>query len=239
MNIALIGYGKMGKIIEDIALKRNHTIVSIIDKNNQADFQSEAFRSANVAIEFSQPEFAIENMLTCFQLGVPVVCGTTGWHNKLDEVTNLCKQYNGSLFYASNFSIGVNILFHLNKILAGVMNKTDGYDAEILEIHHIHKLDAPSGTAITLAEGLMKNFTHKTEWVNNIQPQNPNQLQIISQREGEVPGYHKVTYKSDIDTIEIIHNANGRIGFATGAVVAAEFLHGKKGVFNMENLLTL
>lgn len=239
MNIALIGYGKMGKMIENVALSRNHNIVCIIDKDNITDFDSSEFKLADVAIEFTQPESALNNMYKCFERNMPIVCGTTGWNKLLPEVTEECNRHNGALFYASNYSIGVNVMFHINKYMASIMNKLNGYDVQIQEIHHIHKLDSPSGTAITLAEGLIENLQAKTEWVNNVETPEKHQLQILSERRGEVPGYHKVSYKSETDTLELVHDAHGRFGFASGAVFAAEFIYQKKGVYTMSHMLQL
>lgn len=236
MKIALIGYGKMGKTIEQIALNRGHEIVSIIDINNLDDFASEAFKSADVAIEFTRPENAISNIHRCFEAGVPVVSGTTGWSNKIEEVKEeMCKQ-DGTLFWASNFSIGVNIFFAVNSYLAGIMHQFEDYNVGMTEIHHIHKLDAPSGTAITLAEGILEKVGRKTQWVNEQETQ-ASDLAIKALREGEVPGTHIVTYESEIDSITITHEAKSRQGFALGAVVAAEFTAGKKGFLGMKDML--
>ena len=235
MKIALIGYGKMGKTIEQIALRRGHQIVSIIDINNTADFESEAFRSADVAIEFTTPATALGNYMRCFAANVPVVSGTTGWLEHLDEVKAKCEQEGKTFFYASNFSVGVNIFFALNRYLAKIMNGFPAYDVRMTEVHHIHKLDAPSGTAITLAEGILENVERKERWTLETAEQ-PTDLPIHAIREGEVPGIHEIIYESEADTISIKHDAKSRAGFALGAVIAAEFTAGKKGFLGMNDL---
>ena len=235
MKIALIGYGKMGKTIEQIALQRGHQIVSIIDINNTADLDSEAFRSADVAIEFTTPATALGNYMRCFEANVPVVSGTTGWLSHLDEVKAKCEQEGKTFFYASNFSVGVNIFFALNRYLAKIMNGFPAYDVRMTEVHHIHKLDAPSGTAITLAEGILDNVERKERWTLETAEQ-PTDLPIHAIREGEVPGIHEIIYESEADTISIKHDAKSRAGFALGAVIAAEFTAGKKGFLGMNDL---
>ncbi|GHU55577.1 4-hydroxy-tetrahydrodipicolinate reductase [Bacteroidia bacterium] len=237
MRIALIGYGKMGKTIECIALERGHTIVSVIDVDNRDDFDSEAFRSAEVAIEFTTPETAVDNYYKCFASGVAVVSGTTGWLSRLDEVKKACTEGEHTFFYASNFSIGVNIFFALNKYLARIMNKFPSYDISMTETHHIHKLDAPSGTAITLADGIIEEIDHKNRWVLG-KAEQPDDLSIEAIREGEVSGIHKIVYESDVDYIRFEHEAKSRAGFALGAVIAAEFTAGKKGFLGMDEMLT-
>jgi len=236
MKIALIGYGKMGHEIEKIALERGHTIVSIIDVNNTADFDSEAFKSADVAIEFSAPESAIHNYRRSFAANVPVVAGTTGWLDHMDEVKKACREDNQTFFYASNYSLGVNIFFLLNKYLAKIMDKYPDYDVEIEETHHIHKLDAPSGTAITLAEGIIENIDRKEHWTLDAKDKDSD-LPIYSVREGEVPGIHDIKYNSAVDSISIRHDSKNRIGLALGAVIAAEFTKGKKGFLGMNDML--
>ncbi len=236
MKIALIGYGKMGQFIEKIAKERGHEIISIIDINNKEDFNSDAFRSADVAIEFTRPESAIENIRQCFAQSVPVVCGTTGWVNEIESIKKEMEAANGTLFWASNFSLGVNIFFALNKYLAKMMDKFAEYNVSMTEIHHIHKLDAPSGTAITLAEGILENLTRKTQWSNEVENTSTD-IAIKALREGEVPGTHIVTYESKVDNITISHEAKSRQGFALGAVVAAEFTAGKKGFLGMKDLM--
>jgi len=236
MKIALIGYGKMGKTIEQIALSRGHQIVSIVDINNPEEFQSVNFKSADVAIEFTTPATAFDNYMKSFAVGVPVVSGTTGWLDRISEIKEKCEKEGKTFFYASNFSIGVNIFFALNKYLAKIMNNFPSYNISMTETHHIHKLDAPSGTAITLAEGILENVDRKERWTLETAEQ-PTDLPIHAIREGEVPGIHEVTYESDVDYISIKHDAKSRAGFALGAVVAAEFTAGKKGFLGMDDML--
>lgn len=236
MKLALIGYGKMGHEIEQIAISRGHEIVSIIDVSNLNDFESEAFKSADVAIEFTRPDAALENYRRAFKAGVPVVAGTTGWLDHIDEIKSACENDGKTFFYASNFSLGVNIFFALNKYLAKIMDGFKDYDVSMKEIHHIHKLDEPSGTAITLAEGVLENITRKDNWTLNKEHAD-NELYIEAIREGEVPGYHSIIYDSPVDTITITHDAKSRKGFALGAVVAAEFTCGKKGFLTMSDML--
>lgn len=236
MKIALIGYGKMGKTIEQIALNRGHQIVSIVDINNPEEFQSANFKSADVAIEFTTPATAFDNYMKSFAAGVPVVSGTTGWLDRISEIKEKCEKEGKTFFYASNFSIGVNIFFALNKYLAKIMNNFSSYNISMTETHHIHKLDAPSGTAITLAEGIIENVDRKDRWTLETAEQ-PTDLPIHAIREGEVPGIHEVTYESDVDYISIKHDAKSRAGFALGAVVAAEFTAGKKGFLGMDDML--
>lgn len=235
MKIALIGYGKMGKTIEQIALNRGHQIVSIVDINNPEEFQSDNFKSADVAIEFTTPATAFDNYMKSFAAGVPVVSGTTGWLDRIGEIKEKCAKEGKTFFYASNFSIGVNIFFALNKYLAKIMNNFPVYNISMTETHHIHKLDAPSGTAITLAEGILENVDRKERWTLET-AQQPTDLPIHAIREGEVPGIHEVTYESDVDYISIKHDAKSRAGFALGAVIAAEFTAGKKGFLGMNDL---
>ena len=236
MKIALIGYGKMGKTIEQIALSRGHEIVSIIDINNPEEIHSDNFKSADVAIEFTTPATAFNNYMQCFAAHVPVVSGTTGWLDRIGEIKTMCEKEDQTFFYASNFSIGVNIFFALNKHLAKIMNNFPAYDIRMTETHHIHKLDAPSGTAITLAEGILENVDRKNRWTLETAEQ-ATDLPIHAIREGEVPGIHEITYESDVDTISIKHDAKSRAGFALGAVVAAEFTAGKKGFLGMNDML--
>ncbi|MCD8269764.1 MAG: 4-hydroxy-tetrahydrodipicolinate reductase [Parabacteroides sp.] len=236
MKIALIGYGKMGKTIEQIALSRGHQIVSIVDINNPEEFQSDNFKSADVAIEFTTPATAFGNYVKCFEAGVAVVSGTTGWLDRIGEIKEKCANKGKTFFYASNFSIGVNIFFALNKYLAKIMNNFPSYDVSMTETHHIHKLDAPSGTAITLAEGIIENVDRKERWTLGTAEQ-PADLPIHAIREGEVPGIHEITYESDVDYISIKHDAKSCAGFALGAVVAAEFTAGKKGFLGMDDML--
>ncbi|MDB5222891.1 MAG: 4-hydroxy-tetrahydrodipicolinate reductase [Chitinophagaceae bacterium] len=235
MKIALIGYGKMGRTIEEIALKKGHTISLTIDLHNLADLTKDNLQKADVAIEFTTPETAMNNILQCFDAGIPVVSGTTGWLNNLDKVKEICIEENGTFLYASNFSIGVNIFFELNKKLAELMSKQD-YTVTIEEIHHTQKKDAPSGTAITIAEQLLKELPNKKQWVN-YKSEKDEELSIISHRIDPAAGTHTVKYSSDVDDIEIIHTAHNRKGFAAGAVLAAEFIQDKKGIFSMKDVL--
>jgi len=243
MKIALVGYGKMGHIIEEIAVQRGHTIVSTIDVNNPDGFNTDAFRSADVAIEFTTPATAFDNYQRCFAAGVPVVSGTTGWTERLGEIKKQCEEDGKTFFYASNFSIGVNIFFAVNKYLAKLMNKFPDYDVNLTEVHHIHKLDAPSGTGITLAEGILEEIACKKQWrlakegEAPFDTNKPEDLVIHAIREGEVPGIHEIRYESDVDSITIKHDAKSRAGFAFGAVLAAEFTAGKKGFLSMNDLL--
>ena len=237
MNIVLIGYGKMGQEIEKIAIERGHTISLKIDQNNLSDFTTNTFKQADVAIEFSQPDSAISNYKQCFDNNIPVVSGTTGWLDSFDEIVSICKAQNQTFFYASNFSIGVNIFFEINKKLAQLINKTEGYDVEIEEIHHTQKLDAPSGTAIRLAEQITQELSTKENWA--LDTTNNNELNIIAKRIDNTPGTHTIKYQSEIDEITIKHKANSRKGFALGAVLAAEYIQNKKGIFKMQDLLNL
>jgi 4-hydroxy-tetrahydrodipicolinate reductase len=236
MKIALIGYGKMGKAIEEIALQKGHAINLKIDVTNIAELNTKNLQKCDVAIEFTHPDSAVKNIMACFEAGLPVVCGSTGWLKNWEEVKNKCTQLNGSLLYASNFSIGVNIFFELNKYLATLMSKQENYNVSMEEIHHTEKKDAPSGTAITLAEQIIENVSSKNNWVNAPQ-QNENELSIISKRIDPAPGTHSIKYSSTIDNIEIIHTAHNRKGFASGAIQAAEFLQNKKGIFSMKDVL--
>jgi 4-hydroxy-tetrahydrodipicolinate reductase len=236
MKIALIGYGKMGKTIERIALERGHEIVSIIDVDNLEDFDSAAFKSADVAIEFTIPKVALSNYRRAFASGVAVVSGTTGWAEELPQLKKEIEEGSNTLFWSSNFSLGVNIFMAVNKYLAKIMNEFPNYNVQMTEVHHTQKLDAPSGTAITLAEGILENLDRKTDWSKETES-NPNELAIKSIREGQVPGIHTIRYESEVDSIEISHDAKSREGFALGAVVAAEFTAGKKGFLGMNDLL--
>lgn len=235
MKIALIGYGKMGQIIEKIAIDRGHEIVSVIDINNIDDFQSAAFKSADVAIEFTAPHVAMGNLYRAFEAGVPVVCGTTGWTDALPALEKEINEKGWTLFWSSNFSIGVNIFMAVNNYLARIMKSFPNYDVEMTEVHHTQKLDAPSGTAITLAEGILQNLERKSGWVKEIATR-PEEMAIKSIREGQVPGIHTIVYESEVDTITLTHDAKSRHGFALGAVVAAEFTAGKKGLLGMKDL---
>ncbi len=237
MKIALIGYGKMGHEIENIARERGHEIVSIIDLHEEEKFDSPEFKSADVAIEFTSPESALQNYRRAFAAGVPVVSGTTGWLAHLDEIKEACGKNGKTFFYASNFSLGVNIFFALNNYLAKLMNHYPDYDVRMEETHHIHKLDAPSGTAITLAEGILANIDRKESWALGNDAADKTTLRIDAFREGEVPGIHTMIYESDSDQIRITHDAKNRKGFALGAVLAAEFTKGKQGFLTMDDLL--
>jgi len=238
MKLALIGYGKMGKAVEEEAVLRNHTISLVINDAGEWADKFHLLKTCDAAIEFTMPGVAVSNIFKCFDAGVPVVCGTTGWHDALEEVKSRCTQQNGTLFYASNFSPGVNMFFEINRRLAQLMNKLPEYEVKIEEIHHVQKLDAPSGTAITLANDIIGNIDRKSGWTNH-PASNPAELEIASVREGQVTGVHTVTWDSAIDTIAIHHEAKNRKGFAIGAVLAAEFIAGKHGIYNMKDLLGL
>ncbi|MBS1608562.1 MAG: 4-hydroxy-tetrahydrodipicolinate reductase [Bacteroidetes bacterium] len=238
MKIALIGYGKMGKTIEEIATQRGHEVVLKIDENNTGDFTKENVSKADVAIEFTNPHSAYQNVKKGLEFGIPIVCGSTGWLENLPEIQKLCQSVKGAFLYASNFSVGVNIFFEINKKLAALMAAHTDYEISITEIHHTQKKDAPSGTAITLAEQIMDNNKRKKSWVNHISD-NIDELEILSERIDPKPGTHKVKYSSAIDDIEIIHTAHSRKGFALGAVLAAEYIHNKKGLFSMKEVLGL
>ncbi|WP_178793757.1 4-hydroxy-tetrahydrodipicolinate reductase [Bacteroidaceae bacterium] len=248
MKIALIGYGKMGKEIEKIAIARGHEIVSIIDVDNQDDFNSEAFKSADVAIEFTNPMVAYDNYMRTFAAGVKLVSGSTGWMDKHgDEVKEMCTKGGKTLFWSSNFSLGVAIFFAVNKYLAKIMNSFPAYDVTMTETHHVHKLDAPSGTAITLAEGILENMNRKNKWVKGtlVAPDGTvsgstecadNEFPVNSIREGEVFGIHTIRYDSEADSISITHDAKNRKGFALGAVLAAEYTAKHEGLLGMNDL---
>ncbi len=236
MKIALIGYGKMGKEIEKIAQERGHEIVSRIDVSSSDSFDDNNFKTAEVAIEFTRPEAAFANYQQCFKHNVPVVSGTTGWLDKMPEIEKACTSEAQTFFYASNFSLGVNIFFELNKQLARIMNKVKEYDVSMEEVHHTQKLDEPSGTAITLAEGISDNLERKSDWTLNEQAQD-SEIYIKAIREGQVPGIHTIKYDSPVDEILIHHSAKSRKGFALGAVLAAEFTKGKSGLLTMNDLL--
>lgn len=235
MKIALIGYGKMGKTIERIARSRGHEIVSIIDINNQQDFDSDAFRSADVAIEFTTPATAVDNYKKAFAQGVKVVSGSTGWTARMDEVKSMCDNEGATFFWSSNFSLGVNLFFELNAYLSKLMNKFNGYTPEMKEIHHIHKLDHPSGTAITLAEGIIDNVGRIDSWTE--EKLSDTELLIKHEREGEVPGTHIISWDSEVDTITIEHCAKSREGFALGAVIAAEWVASRNGFLTMKEMM--
>lgn len=235
MKLALIGYGKMGKAIEEIALEKGYSISLVITSKNLNELTNDNLKTADVAIEFSNPENAVNNILQCFDAGIPVVCGTTGWLNHFDKIKQICLKQNATFLYASNFSIGVNIFFELNKKLAELMS-IQNYEVIVEETHHTQKKDAPSGTAITIAEQILKELSHKKKWVNTKTGERED-LRIISNRIDPAAGTHSVKYASDIDDIEIIHTAHNRKGFASGAVLAAEFIKDKKGIFSMKDVL--
>lgn len=242
MNIVLLGYGKMGQLIEKFALKRGHEVTLIVDENNRESIRPEDLQDADVAIDFSTPNAALSNIALCFDANLPIVVGTTGWYEHLDEVRANCQSNQQSLLYGSNFSIGVNIFFHVNRLLAKAIAPYKQYDVQVEEIHHIHKLDAPSGTAITIAEGIIENNDSKTSWVNELVGSTEelipkkDELLIESLRIEEVPGTHTVLYSSEVDQIEFKHTAHNRDGFALGAVVAAEWLKGKKGFYQVTDI---
>ena len=238
MKLALIGYGKMGREIEKIALSRGHTINLIIDIDNQQDLTIENLKKCDVAIEFTIPENAVNNYYKCFEAGIPVVSGTTGWLAQKEDVHKKCLQSNGTFFYGSNFSVGVNLFFELNRKLAHLMASHSEYKAEMTEVHHTQKLDSPSGTALSLVEDLLNILPDLNGWSEEENPE-ANILPIKSERRGEVPGIHSIKYDSDTDFIEITHNAKSRKGFALGAVLAAEFSLGKKGLLTMKDMLKI
>lgn len=235
MNILLLGYGKMGQIIEQIALDRNHHISGKITSKNREELQSLDTSKIDVAIEFSQPEAAVENITFCLDNNIPVLSGTTGWLQKRGEIESYCKEKNGTFFYASNFSVGVNIFFKLNEQLAKMMAHFEEYEAKIDETHHTQKKDAPSGTAITLAEGLIENIKKYKDW--QLDEKKDGSLPVYAFRKDDVPGTHTIEYSSKIDSIEIKHTAHSREGFAKGAVLVAEWLKDKKGVLSMNDYL--
>lgn len=242
MKIAILGYGKMGRIIEKFATERGHEIVLKVNIDNMEDLNIENLQKADVAIDFSTPDSALSNIQLCFDAKLPIVVGTTGWYGHLQEVKNQCEHSNNTLLYASNFSVGVNVFFFVNKILAKIMNRYPQYEVQVEEIHHTEKLDAPSGTAMTIAEGILSELDRKNEWVNELIGSGeelitkPDQLLIESHRIEEVPGTHTVIYSSEVDDIEFKHKAHSRAGFALGAVLAAEWLQDKKGFYNITDM---
>jgi 4-hydroxy-tetrahydrodipicolinate reductase len=238
MRILILGYGRLGKAFEQIALERNHIVRFKINSSNKDQLHKITKGDVDVAIEFSNPESAFENLKTCIQKGIPVVCGTTGWLARKPEIEDLCKSNNGAFFYASNFSLGVNLFFYFNKFIARVMSRYPVYNVSMEEIHHAEKMDAPSGTAIALAEGVIENIGYKKKFVNEA-TSDLAYLGIVSKRIGKVPGTHLVSYNSVLDTIELKHTAHTRQSFAEGTIVAAEWLVGKQGVFGMEDLLQI
>jgi 4-hydroxy-tetrahydrodipicolinate reductase len=236
MNIALIGYGKMGKAIEEIAVGKGHQIVLKINSGNQVDFTIENLQKADVCIEFSTPETAFNNISKCLSAGIPTISGSTAWLQQLPQANALCTQHDTAFLYASNFSIGVNLFFQINEYVAKLMQPYPDYKVSMEEIHHTAKKDAPSGTAVTLAEGILKQYTAKQSWVNE-QTSDEAKLGIVSKRIDPAPGTHSIFYDSAIDSIEIKHTAHSRMGFAFGAVLAAEFIQNKKGIFTMKDVL--
>lgn len=237
MKIAMIGYGKMGRVIEQIAIERGHSVPVKITSNN-ANFSAADLTGCDVAIEFSIPAAAVSNITKCFEAKVPVVVGTTGWMEHLSAVTETCNSNQGGLFYASNFSIGVNIFFQVNRLLAKLMNSQPDYEASMEEIHHTQKLDSPSGTALTLANQMLEELDRKSNWIE-ASSGGAHEIAITAKREPEVPGTHIITYENEIDKIEIGHTAKGRKGFALGAVLSAEFMLNKEGIYTMNDLLKL
>jgi 4-hydroxy-tetrahydrodipicolinate reductase len=236
MKIAILGYGKMGQEIERIAILKKHDVALIIDSIEDWDKDGSRLGEVDMAIEFSQPDTVLDNIYHCFDANVPVVVGTTGWYEDVEQVRKDCLEHGQTLFYSTNFSIGVNLFFELNRKFAAIMSKMTEYEISIEETHHIHKQDAPSGTAIMLANDIIRNSGRKEKWVKKMS-ENPEELTIQSFRTDNVPGTHKVIYESDVDSIEIIHTAKNRRGFVNGALLAAEWLLGKKGVYEMKDLL--
>ena len=244
MKFALIGYGKMGKTIEQVIIDQNKgdEIVLRIGEDNLHDLTIPNLQKADVAIEFTRPDAAVDNIYKCFEAGIPVIVGTTAWLDRLDEVKKKCKDHNGALFYSPNFSIGVNIFFEINRRLASIMDSQPQYDVSIEEIHHTEKLDAPSGTAIRTAEVILDHLSHMSKWqlAGAVQATSDtgSSLLITAKREPNVPGTHVVTYSSSVDEIQVIHQAKTRRGFAEGAVMAARWMSGRHGVYEMKDLLS-
>lgn len=238
MNVAILGYGKMGRAIEQLLITRGHNVVLIIDKDNIAELTTPNLQKADVAIEFSAPAAAYGNITACLEAGVPVVCGTTAWLDKYSKVVEMCNATNGTFFYASNYSVGVNLFFKANQYLAKMMNRFSEYDVTLNEIHHTQKLDAPSGTAVTLAEGIVDNIERKKSWHLGTTTQ-ADLLEVTAQRRSVVPGTHTIVWESEVDKIIIEHEAKSRQGFVVGAVLAAEFLCGKTGIYTMDDLLQI
>ncbi|NQV75968.1 MAG: 4-hydroxy-tetrahydrodipicolinate reductase [Bacteroidetes bacterium] len=242
MKIAILGYGKMGRIIEQFATERGHEIVLKVNVDNTEDLTLANLKKADVAIDFSTPDSALSNIELCFDAGVPVVVGTTGWYGHLQTVKNKCVQGNNTLLYASNFSIGVNVFLFVNKVLAKIMNRYPQYEVQVEEIHHTQKLDSPSGTAMTISEGILSELDRKNEWINELIGSGkefivkPDQLLIESHRIEDVPGTHTVIYSSEVDDIEFKHKAHNRAGFALGAILAAEWLENKTGFYTISDM---
>lgn len=243
MKIVLFGYGKMGHMVEKFAIKRGHEIVLIVDENNREQLGAQDLSGiADIAIDFSTPKGALDNIYLCFDANLPLIMGTTGWYDKIEEVKQKCLDTDNAFLYGSNFSIGVNIMFHVNRALAKAMKPYKQYDVQVEEIHHTQKLDSPSGTAITIAEGILDNSEEKTKWINHLvdEQQNeiakPDELLIESLRIEDVPGTHTVLYSSEVDQIELKHTAHNREGFALGALIAAEWLLGKEGFYQVTEM---
>lgn len=242
MKIILLGYGKMGRLIEKFALQRGHEIHLVVDEHNRPSLSAQDVEHADVAIDFSTPDAAFDNINFCFDAGLPLVVGTTGWYEHLDHIREKYENSNNAMLYGSNFSIGVNVLFHVNRLLAKAMAPYKQYEVQVEEIHHTHKLDAPSGTAITIAEGIIDELGTKTSWINNLIGEGeesipkPEELLIESHRIDEVPGTHTVLYSSEVDQIELKHTAHSRAGFALGAIMAAEWLQGKTGFYQVTDI---
>lgn len=240
MKIAILGYGKMGQMIEKILNQRNHQISAIIDNETDWEQKIQAFKTSDAAIDFSQPDAAVPNIMRAFGNAVPIVVGTTGWHNNLEEVKNACSKYNGRLLYSANFSIGVNVFFRLNQYLTALLSENQDYKVSLEEIHHVHKKDAPSGTAIRLANDIIDNSSNYNNWKLTPCELLQNTISVTAIRKDEVPGTHKVVWKSDVDEIEIKHTAHNREGFALGAVIAAEWLAKKSiGIYTFDQCLSL
>ena len=242
MKIAILGFGKMGQIIEQFATERGHDVVLKVNADNLEELTVSNLKNADVAIDFSTPDSVLQNIALCFDAGVAIVVGTTGWYGRLQEVKNQCIEGNNTLLYASNFSVGVNVFFFVNRVLAKIMNRYPQYEVQVEEIHHTEKLDSPSGTAMSIAEGIIGELNRKNEWVNELIGSNfelitkPDQLLIESHRIEDVPGTHTVIYSSEVDDIEFKHKAHSRAGFALGAVLAAEWVHGKNGFYNVTDM---
>jgi len=237
MNIAIIGYGKMGKAVEDVAIEKGHRIAARIDAEEDWNKNLGKLKSADIAIEFSTPAAVTSNITKCFHLNIPIVTGTTGWDSQMEEIKDVCKKNNQALLKSSNFSIGVNVFFKINQHLASFMNMLDKFDVAIEETHHTNKLDKPSGTALKLSEDILQRLDRKKDWVNR-PTLNASEIPVISHRIADVSGIHQIRYESDTDIIELKHTAKNRIGFARGAVLAAEWLGGRKGFFTMDDMLS-
>ena len=242
MKIAILGFGKMGQIIEQFATERGHDVVLKVNADNLEELTVSNLKNADVAIDFSTPDSVLQNIELCFDAGVAIVVGTTGWYGRLQEVKNQCIEGNNTLLYASNFSVGVNVFFFVNRVLAKIMNRYPQYEVQVEEIHHTEKLDSPSGTAMSIAEGIIGELNRKNEWVNELIGSHselitkPDQLLIESHRIEDVPGTHTVIYSSEVDDIEFKHKAHSRAGFALGAVLAAEWVNGKNGFYNVTDM---